>query len=126
MKLCLLLRGLIAAQCSLLRGLIAAKSLRALALATFMALAPLATAFAQEEEPRRETAAESRATSFQAVQGPSAEDVPGGPLLLGAYGTILVLLLTYVAWLGRLQSTTARDLDRLQKALDRAPGTKVE
>ena len=44
----------------------------------------------------------------------------------GAYGTILVLILTYVAWLGRLQSTTARDLDRLQKALDRAPAPKTE
>ncbi|UJR86805.1 hypothetical protein [Sandaracinus amylolyticus] len=101
------------------------KTIHALALAAFMVLAPLATAFAQEE-PRRETAAESRATSFQAVEGPSTEDVPGGPLLVGAYGTILVLVLTYVAWLGRLQSTTARDLDRLQKALDRAPAAKAE
>ncbi|AKF09739.1 hypothetical protein [Sandaracinus amylolyticus] len=102
------------------------KTIRALMLAAFVVLVPLATALAQDGEPRRETAAESRATSFQAVEGPSTEDVPGGPLLVGAYGTILVLLLAYVAWLGRLQSTTARDLDRLQKALDRAPAPKAE
>ncbi len=40
---------------------------------------------------------ESRATSFQAVEGAQREDVPGGPLLIGAYGVTLLLLVGYVA-----------------------------
>lgn len=99
------------------------KTIRALALASvlFAGFAPAGIALAQDGGGGgRETPAESRATAFQAVQGPTTEDVPGGPLLIGAYGTILVLLLGYVGWLARLQSTTARDLDRLQKALEKA------
>lgn len=98
------------------------KTIRALALASvlFAGFAPAGIALAQDGGARRETPAESRATAFQAVQGPTTEDVPGGPLLIGAYGTILVLLLGYVGWLARLQSTTSRDLDRLQKALEKA------
>ena len=43
----------------------------------------------------QEDAAESRSATFQAVQGNVKEDVPGGPLLLAAYGTILVVLCAY-------------------------------
>lgn len=107
------------------------KTIRALALASFLsvALAPAGVALAQEggaPEGGRESPAESRSTAFQAVQGPTTEDVPGGGLLVGAYGTILVLLLGYVGWLARLQSTTSRDLDRLQKALEKAGAAGTE
>jgi hypothetical protein len=77
-------------------------------------LAVPASALAQSDDP-----AESRGASFQAVEGPTTEDVAGGPLLVGAYGTILVLLLAYVLWLGRLQSGTAMEIDRLRSAIER-------
>jgi hypothetical protein len=59
-----------------------------------------------------------RATSFQAVQGAAKEDVPGGPLLVGAYAFVLVLLIGYAARLGALQARTARELERLTRALE--------
>lgn len=102
------------------------KTIRALALASCLALAPAGLALAQEGGGEGESPAESRATTFQAVQGPTTEEVPGGGLLLGAYGTILVLLLGYVGWLARLQSATTRDLDRLQKALEKAGASGTE
>jgi hypothetical protein len=71
-----------------------------------------ATAAAQEE------AVGDRATSFQAVQGAAKEDVPGGPLLLGAYAFVLVLLIGYAARLGALQAKTGRELERLSRALE--------
>lgn len=95
--------------------------IRAVALASALGLALPIAAFAQEagaggpEDP-----AASRSATFQAVEGPTTEDVPGAPLLIGAYGVVLSLLLGYVMWLGRLQSVTTRDLARLRTALARA------
>ncbi len=62
--------------------------------------------------------AASRAASFQAVTGAQQEDVPGGPLLVAAYGAVLVLVVGYVVYLGSLTSGASRDLDRLEKALE--------
>lgn len=64
-------------------------------------------------------AAESRATAFQAVEGPQKEQVPGGALLVSAYAFVLVLLVAYVARLGALQSKTAAEVERLTRALER-------
>lgn len=66
----------------------------------------------------QEDAAESRSTSFQAVQGPNKEDVPGGPLLVYAYAFIMVALVAYVARLGSLQSKNRAELERLTRALE--------
>jgi hypothetical protein len=76
------------------------------------------TAIAQEDP------AESRSATFQAVQGNVKEDVPGGPLLLGAYGTILVVLCAYVARLGLLQRKNGEELERLARAVERASQAK--
>ena len=67
-----------------------------------------------------ETPAESRSATFQAVD-PSAkkEDVPGGPLLVAAYGVILVLLVAYVARLGALYAKNRGELERLVRAVER-------
>ena len=62
-------------------------------------------------------AAESRSATFQAVTGGQGEDVPGGPLLVAAYGAVLALVLGYVLYLGRLTAGASRDLDRLEGAL---------
>jgi hypothetical protein len=90
--------------------------LRGFALACVLWALPL---FAHAQNASDDPTA-SRSTTFQAVSGPTTEDVPGGPLLIGAYGAILVLMIGYVMWLGRLQSGTARELAALRRELDRA------
>lgn len=89
-----------------------------LAAPVFVALA-LPSAQAQEAEDPSKDAAESRATSFQAVQGSQKDEVPGGGLLVGAYAFVLVVLVGYVARLGSLQSKTAKELERLTRAIER-------
>jgi hypothetical protein len=66
-----------------------------------------------------EDPAESRSAAFQAVEGPQAEQVPGGPLLVYAYATILVLLVAYVARLSSLNAKNRTELDRLASAIER-------
>ena len=79
-----------------------------------------APVYAQEaaDDPSKD-AAESRATSFQAVEGSKKDDVPGGPLMVAAYAFVMVVLVGYVARLGTLQNKTARELERLTRALER-------
>jgi hypothetical protein len=67
----------------------------------------------------QEDAAESRSASFQAVEGPNKEDVPGGPLLVYAYAFILVAMVAYVARLGSLQGKNRQELERLTAAIER-------
>ena len=96
--------------------------IRAMALAGALGLALPIGAYAQGAGTRGgpEDPAASRSATFQAVEGPSTEDVPGAPLLIGAYGVVMSLLLGSVMWLGRLQSVTTHDLARLRAALARA------
>jgi hypothetical protein len=83
------------------------------------ALAPHAAAQAAADDPSKD-AAESRATSFQAVEGSQKDEVPGGGLRVGAYAFVLLVLVGYVGRLGALQSRTARELERLTRAIERA------
>ena len=66
--------------------------------------APRADANADDPE---EDAASSRATSFRAVDGAITEDVPGGLMVVGAYGAIFALLLLFLF----RQQSQLRDLD---------------
>ena len=72
---------------------------------------------AQEAQEKEEDPAESRSAAFQAVEGPQAEQVPGGPLLIAAYAVVLVLLCAYVARLGALYAKNRAELDRLGRVL---------
>lgn len=74
---------------------------------------------AQAAGKEGEDAAESRSAAFQAVEGEQKEQVPGGPLVVGAYGFILVLLVVYVARLGSLNAKNRVELDRLTQLLER-------
>lgn len=85
-------------------------SIRTLGLVLFLSLASVAHA--------QEGADESRATTFQAVEGPQKENVPGGPLLITAYGFVLAALLAYVARLGLMQRRTSAEVDRLVALLE--------
>jgi len=98
------------------------RALRAIGLASWLLLAP-AGAIAQDGHQNQDPQS-SRAQSFQAVEGPTREDVPGGPLLIGAYAAAWLFVLAYVARLGLLYSKTARELDRLESVLKKgtAPG----
>jgi len=64
-----------------------------------------------------ETPAESRSQAFVAVKGAVAEDIAGGPLMLGAYAVIWVLLLAYIFRIAQLHNRTQAELDRLSKVL---------
>jgi hypothetical protein len=68
----------------------------------------------------QEDAAESRSATFQAVEGTTKEDVAGFPLLVAAYGVILVVLCAYVARLGLLQRKNGDEVERLTRAIERA------
>lgn len=94
-----------------------------LALAFAVTVAP---AFAQQEEPTEaaESAPEDRQTSFQNVTGPQVEDVPGGALLIGAYGVAWFLVVAYLWRLAGLSRRTAADVDALHHALKNATERK--
>lgn len=96
------------------------RGLAAVGLAMVLGLSFSATiARADDVDPAvAEDAARSRSTSFQAVSGAQQEDVPGGPLLVAAYGAVLVLVLGYVLYLGSLTSGASRDLERLERAIE--------
>ncbi len=71
-------------------------------------------AVAQEEEQSQPE--EDRASAFRAVSGPQVDRVPGGQLLVGAYGAAWILMLGYLWRLGRLHTANARELERLKTA----------
>ncbi len=80
-----------------------------------------APVLAQEAEPTEaEASPEGRETSFQNVTGPQVEDVPGGALMLGAYGVAWFLVLAYVLRLAALNRRTAGEVDALHHAVRNA------
>lgn len=96
-----------------------------LAFAWTVALAaPVASPVLAQDGQEQEDPAESRATEFRAVTGPQAEQVPGGPLLVGAYAIVWLLLLGFVVRLARLHAQTARDVERLEKSVAAGGGGK--
>ncbi|TFH26600.1 MAG: hypothetical protein E4H00_10425 [Myxococcales bacterium] len=96
-----------------MRALIAALVLGCTTLFTPLALAdspPLPDAGASEAP---KDAAEERATQFVGVEGPNAESIPGGALLLTAYAVVWALLFLFLMRIRRLQRATAEELERL-------------
>ncbi len=97
--------------------------LRAWALALFLGsigtLSAVTLASAQDASGQnasgREGAAESRATTFEAAQGAQTEDIPGGALLIAAYGVIFLLLLGFVGTIAARQARTQRELAQLRQ-----------
>lgn len=96
-----------------MRALIAALVLGCTMLITPLALAdsaPVPDAGASETP---KDAAEERATQFVGVEGPDAESIPGGALLLAAYAVVWALLFLFLMRMRRLQRQTAEELERL-------------
>jgi hypothetical protein len=79
---------------------------------------------ATSQHDTEEESAESRATSFRAVDGAIVEDVPGGMMLVGAYGVIAALLLLFLF----RQQSQLRELDgrvaSLRAEIERGAGQK--
>lgn len=99
------------------------RTLAAVGIWIVVAIAP-AISLAQDAGGQDQSAAESRSASFQAVEGSDREEISGGALLLGAYGSILVLIIGYVGWIAMLQERTTRDLARLRTSIER--GASIE
>jgi CcmD family protein len=66
----------------------------------------------------------NESTSFRMVQGTEREQLPGGLLMIAAYGVVWLLLLAYMVKIGRLQARTQRDLERLEQAF--SPSTSPD
>ncbi|MBO6934152.1 MAG: hypothetical protein JJ863_04235 [Deltaproteobacteria bacterium] len=79
-----------------------------------------APVLAQEAETEEASPEESRETSFQNVTGPQVEDVPGGALMIGAYGVAWFVLIGYVLRLAMLNRRTALEVDALHHAIRNA------
>ncbi|MDH5672333.1 MAG: hypothetical protein OEZ06_09300 [Myxococcales bacterium] len=90
---------------------------RSLLVACLLLSPTLAQAQQDQQDQQGGDAAEGRSTEFRAVEGATEEDVPGGPLLVGAYAVILALLVLYVLRLSGLQRRLAGDLGRLERTL---------
>ncbi len=58
-----------------------------------------------------------RAQAFRAMTGPATEDVPGGVLLIGAYGLVWLFVLMLVLRIGSVGRKVTRDLTRLERLL---------
>lgn len=63
-----------------------------------------------------EAQADDRASAFRSVSGPQVDNVPGGTLLIAAYGVAWVLVLGYLWRLGSLHTANAKELERLKSA----------
>lgn len=83
---------------------------------TAIFVAPLhAQEAAQEAQAETEDPAEGRSTSFRAVSGAQTEAVPGGTLLIAAYGIAWAFVLMFVVRIGRLASKNAGELAELSR-----------
>ena len=72
-------------------------------------------ALAQEQ-----SAGEERAMTMEAATGAQTENIPGGMLMVVAYGVVWALVFGYVGWLGMRQSQLAGDLTRLRDDIAKA------
>ncbi len=83
-----------------------------------------ADAFAQEEAAQGEdgategSTAGDRASAFRSVSGPQVERVPGGQLLVAAYGIAWLLVLGFMWRVGRLGRQATADLTHLRRVID--------
>jgi hypothetical protein len=79
-----------------------------------------ALARAEDAEDAAKDGSNDRAATFEAVSGAVKEDVPGGPLLVAAYGLIWLAVFAYGFRLVRLQRGADENLARLQQDLAKA------
>ncbi|MEM6954688.1 MAG: hypothetical protein AAF411_19860 [Myxococcota bacterium] len=100
---------------------------RPLALACVLTFGAFGTSFAQEAETPSAADADGtsdeRASAFRAVSGPEIDRVPGGALLVGAYGAAFVLLVLFVWRIGRVNRLARQELESLRASLAERDGS---
>ena len=64
---------------------------------------------------------EDRASAFRAVSGPQTEQVPGGKLLIAAYGIAWVLILLFLWRMQKMHVATKKETARLAELLKESP-----
>ena len=106
-----------------MRALIAALVLGCTMLITPMAFAESPPEPETVDSDALEGAAEERATQFVGVEGPDAESIPGGALMLAAYAIVWALLFLFLMRMRGLQRQTAEELERLSAQI-RASGDR--
>ena len=84
------------------------------------------SAYAQDADAGVAEGTTGRETEFVAMTGPARESVPGGALLVSAYAVIWLILCAYVGRLALLQSSTSKELARLEAALRTRDGKPAE
>ena len=93
------------------------RTLAWMGLVALLSLPAFALAQEGEEDPL-----EDRAETFEAAEpGAQTENIPGGMLLIVAYGIAWITVLGYVVSLGFRQAKTAGDLERLRQDLAERP-----
>ena len=86
-------------------------------IAVSVVLLTAVSAYAQDADAGVAAGTTGRETEFVAMTGPARESVPGGALLVSAYAAIWLILCAYVGRLALLQSSTSKELARLEAAL---------
>jgi hypothetical protein len=69
--------------------------------------------------------ADDRSTTFQPVEG-GTEQHSGATLLIEAYAVLWLILMTWLVFQWRRQAQIGVRLDGLERAIDRAAGTRTE
>jgi len=64
---------------------------------------------------------EDRASAFRAVSGPQTEQVPGGKLLIAAYGIAWVFILLFLWRMQKMHVATKKETARLAVLLKEPP-----
>lgn len=89
--------------------------------ALFVAVTPVASVAqdtpAADEGPDGVNPESDRAQSFRAMTGPATEDVPGGALLIGAYGLVWFFVLLLVLRIWSVSRRVGKELRRLETTL---------
>jgi hypothetical protein len=80
-------------------------------------IAPMLFAAPVSAQMDEQPTMEGQAMSFERVEGPDTENVPGGLMMVIAYAVIWLLLLGFVVRLGLLHRGTAGDVARLERSL---------
>ena len=96
-----------------------AVALLALAVITVSLSAAAPAALAQQ--PAEIDPAADRSASFQAVEGPTQEDIAGLPLMVAAYAVVWLLVLAYVARLGVMHRRLDAEITRISRGLGEMP-----
>jgi hypothetical protein len=96
--------------------------IRRIVVACALALALSGAALAQDDDPERrredQSPEDERGTAFERVRGAPRENVPGGRLLVMAYGAVWLVVFGYIGYHWRQQSRVRDDLARVERALE--------